>query len=61
MEELEVKIEGICKWYGLPVFPNIRDNVMTILKAAEPSDEDKLEAFDIYDEWLYLSFESEKE
>ncbi len=55
MKELEIKIEAICEKYDLPIFPNIRDSVMNILVSAEPSDEDKLEAFDLYDEWLYLS------
>jgi hypothetical protein len=61
MKELETKIEAICKKYDLITFPNIRDNVMTIIASAEPSDEEKLEAFDLYDEWLYESFKSEEE
>lgn len=52
MQELEIKIEAICKKYDLPIFPNIRDNVMTIIESAEPTKEEKLEAFDLYDEWL---------
>ena len=61
MKELEVKIEALCKKYDLPIFPNIRDNVMTILESAEPSGEEKLQAFDLYDEWLYESFKTEEE
>lgn len=59
MKELEIKIEEICKKYDLPIFPNIRDNVMIILESAEPTKEEKLEAFDLYDEWLYESFKNE--
>lgn len=52
MNEARAKIEAICKEYDLPVFENPRDNVMVILESAEPSKEDKLTAFDCYDEWL---------
>lgn len=59
MLEIEAKIKEICKKYELTTFPNIRDNVMNILASAEPSDEDKLEAFDLYDEWAYEAFKNE--
>ena len=52
MLEIEAKIKEICKKYDLPIFPNIRDNVMSIIESAEPTKEEKLEAFDLYDEWL---------
>ena len=60
MKEFEVKIECICKKYDLPVFQNIRDNVMSIIESAEPSGNEKLEAFDIYDAWLYEAFKNEE-
>lgn len=60
MQELEIKIKALCKKYDLTTFPNVRDNVMNILASAEPSDEDKLEAFDLYDEWLYEAFKDEE-
>ena len=41
MKKLEIKIEAISKKYDLPTFPNICNNVMTIIASAEPSDEDK--------------------
>lgn len=59
MKELEIKIEALCKEYDLPIFPNIRDNVMTIIESAEPTKEEKLEAFDLYDEWHYLFYMDE--
>lgn len=52
MLDAREKIEAICKEYDLPIFENPRDNVMVILESAEPSKEDKLTAFDCYDEWL---------
>ena len=59
MKEIEIKIETLCKKYDLTTFPNVRDNVMNILASAEPSDEDKLEAFDLYDEWLFEAFKED--
>lgn len=53
MKKIEEKIIRICKENDLPVVPNIRDNVMRIIESAEPSKEEKLEAFDLYDEWVY--------
>lgn len=55
----EEKVIELCKKYDLPFFQNIRDNVMTIIESAEPSNEDKLKAFDLYDEWLYEVIKNE--
>lgn len=55
MTDPKTKIEALCKEYDLPVFKNPRDNVMVILESAEPSKEDKLTAFDCYDEWLFAT------
>lgn len=52
MNEITKKIEAICQKYDLPTFENPRDNVMVIIASAEASGEDKLEAFDLYDEYL---------
>lgn len=59
MLEIEAKIQAICKKYDLPIFPNIRDNVMRIIESAEPSRAEKLEAFDLYDEWSYEAIRNE--
>ena len=45
-------LEELCKKYDLPTFENPRDNLMTIIESAEPTSEEKLEAFDLYDVWL---------
>lgn len=52
MNDTIKKIHEICQKYELPVFENPRDNVMVILAAAEPTGADKLEAFDLYDEYM---------
>ncbi len=61
MKELENKIEAICKKYDLPVFENPSDNVFTIIQSAEPSQEEKLDAWENYHQWLYESFGKEEE
>jgi len=59
MKEYEERIEAICNKYDLSVFPNVADNVFHIIESAEPSDEDKLDAWDNYHQWLYESFKLE--
>ena len=59
MREIEEKIADICKRNDLHVFPNIRANVLLILESAEPSKGEKLEAFDLYDEWCCKLHSSE--
>jgi hypothetical protein len=61
MSEIEKKIENTCKKYNLPIFPNIRDNLMDIIESAEPSSEEKLITFELYEEWLYMAFENDEE
>lgn len=60
MKTIEEKIINICKENDLPVLPNIRNNVMTIIESAQPSKKEKLEAFDLYDEWVYETLKSEE-
>lgn len=60
MRTIEEKIISICKKNDLSVFPNIRNNVMTIIESAQPSEEEKLEAFDLYDEWVYETLKNEE-
>ncbi len=52
MREIEEKIIRICKDNDLLVVPNIRDNVMQIIESAEPSKEEKHEAFNLFEQWL---------
>ncbi len=52
MREIEEKIVRICKDNDLTVVPNIRDNVMRIIESAEPSKQEKLKAFDLFEQWL---------
>ena len=52
MDEITKKIQAICHKYDLPIFENPRDSLMEIIASAEASGEDKLEAFDLYDEYL---------
>lgn len=49
------EINGIAKSYNLEVWSNIRDTLMDILESGMVSLEDKLKAFDLYDEYLALS------
>lgn len=53
MRGIEEKIIRICKNNDLPVVPNIRDNVMRIIESAEPSKQEKHEAFNLFEQWLY--------
>ena len=59
MINLSKRIEEKCKKYDLPVFENPRDNMMILLEAAEPSNEDKLEVLDLYDEFLIEQYKAE--
>lgn len=58
------EINSIAKSYNLEVWPNVRDTLMGIIesgmvfledKLKVVSSEDKLKAFDLYDEYLVLS------
>lgn len=60
MRTIEEKIISICKENDLSVQANIRANVMTILESAQPSKKEKLEAFDLYDEWVYKALENKE-
>lgn len=60
MRTIEEKIISICKENDLPVLPNIRNNVITIIESAQPSKEEKLEVFDLYDEWVYKTLKNEE-
>lgn len=46
------KIEELCNSYNIQVFDNVRDNVMSLVESGMVSDEEKLEAMDLYDEYL---------
>lgn len=59
MSTIEEKIISICKANDLSVQPNIRANVMTIIESAQPSYEEKVKAFDLYDEWVYKTLKNE--
>ena len=49
------EINSIAKSYNLEVWPNVRDTLMDIVESGIVSLEDKLKAFDLYDEYLVLS------
>ena len=46
------RIEELCNSYNIQVFDNVRDNVMSLVESGMVSDEEKLEAMDLYDEYL---------
>ena len=46
------RIEELCNSYNIQVFDNVRDNVMSLVESGMVSDEEKLEARDLYDEYL---------
>lgn len=48
------EINNIAKSYNLEVWPNVRDTLMDIIESGMVSLEDKLKAFDLYDEYLML-------
>lgn len=46
------RIEELCNSYNIQIFDNVRDNVMSLVESGMVSDEEKLEAMDLYDEYL---------
>lgn len=46
------RIEELCNSYNIQVFDNVRDNVMSLVESGMVSDEEKLEAMDLYGEYL---------
>lgn len=46
------RIEELCNSYNIQVFDNVRDSVMSLVESGMVSDEEKLEAMDLYDEYL---------
>ena len=49
------EINNVAKSYNLEVWPNIRDTLMDIVESGTVFLEDKLKAFDLYDEYLVFS------
>jgi hypothetical protein len=52
MKNTVERIEELCNSYNIQVFDNVRDNVMSLVESGMVSDEEKLEAMDLYDEYL---------
>lgn len=54
--ELKKACNDIGHKYELTLFQNMPDNVFSIIQAAEPTDEEKMHVWDLYHDYLFISY-----